>query len=97
MRNLGIAGLLWTVAVLGGGAWAQPADEPKSDIPVVKDCLAQKEAADLHPEYQPHITITYKPGDVDIEKGEPYRGKIVLGPEIFEEVKKDWQASISEA
>ena len=31
------------------------------------------------------------------EKIEPYRGKIVLGPEIFEEVKEDWKAGIKEA
>lgn len=37
-------------------------------------------------DYQPHVTITYEPGSVDIEKVEPYRGKIVLGPEIFEEI-----------
>lgn len=43
-----------------------------------------------HPEYQPHITITYDPGDVDPGKIEPYRGEIVLGPEIFEEVNEDW-------
>lgn len=36
-------------------------------------------------EYQPHVTITYK--DTDVSAIEPYRGNIVLGPEIFEEVK----------
>jgi len=39
-----------------------------------------------YPEYQPHVTITYEPGGVDLSKVEPYTGKIVLGPEIFEEV-----------
>ncbi len=34
--------------------------------------------------YQPHITITYEPGAVDLAKVEPYRGRIELGPEIFE-------------
>lgn len=38
------------------------------------------------PEYQPHITFTYEPGSVDIDKVEPYRGAIELGPEIFEEL-----------
>jgi phage-related protein (TIGR01555 family) len=36
------------------------------------------------PEYQPHITISYGAMPEGVE---PYRGKIVLGPEIFEEVK----------
>lgn len=37
------------------------------------------------PDYQPHISLTGEP--VDLSGVEPYRGKIVLGPEIFEEVK----------
>ena len=37
-------------------------------------------------EYQPHITISYNAGDLDLSKVEPYTGKIVLGPEIFEEI-----------
>ena len=47
-----------------------------------------------HAEYQPHITISY---GLTPEKIEPYRGKIVLGPEIFEEVKDDWIKGIKEA
>jgi uncharacterized protein len=38
-------------------------------------------------EYQPHITLTYDLGGVDLAKVVPYQGKIVLGPEIFEEVQ----------
>lgn len=41
-----------------------------------------------HPEYQPHVTITWNAPDLDLSKIEPYRGKIELGPEIFEEVKE---------
>lgn len=42
-------------------------------------------------EYQPHITLRYKDPSVgDTFKAlEPYRGRIVLGPEIFEEVKEN--------
>ncbi|MER8925796.1 phage portal protein [Mesorhizobium sp. M0859] len=36
-------------------------------------------------DYQPHISLTK--ADVDLTTIEPYRGKIVLGPEVFEEVK----------
>ncbi|HKF95078.1 MAG TPA: anti-CBASS Acb1 family protein [Gammaproteobacteria bacterium] len=37
-------------------------------------------------EYQPHMTITY--GDApDLATVQPYTGKIVLGPEIFEELR----------
>lgn len=48
-------------------------------------------------DYTPHITITYEPGDLDVEKVEPYRGKIVLGPEIFEEIVEDWEKTVTEA
>ncbi|MGO0683489.1 anti-CBASS protein Acb1 family protein [Pseudomonas fulva] len=37
-------------------------------------------------EYQPHVTITYAAGDLDLSKVEPYRGKIEFGPEIFEDL-----------
>lgn len=48
-------------------------------------------------EYQPHVTITYKrPDGLDLRTVEPYRGKLEFGPEIFEEVKDDWQNSIRE-
>lgn len=40
------------------------------------------------PEYQPHISIQIG-GDIDLSKVEPYRGKIILGPEIFEEIRED--------
>ena len=43
-----------------------------------------------YPDYQPHVTITYEGGDVDLSKVEPYRGKLVFGPEIFEELNTDW-------
>lgn len=42
-------------------------------------------AVPSHSEYQPHITITYGAMPENVI---PYRGKIVLGPEIFEEVKQ---------
>jgi phage-related protein (TIGR01555 family) len=37
------------------------------------------------PHYQPHISIQIG-GEVDLSKVGPYQGKIVLGPEVFEEV-----------
>lgn len=41
------------------------------------------------PDYQPHVTLTYDAGDVDIARIDPYRGTIELGPEIFETVNED--------
>jgi phage-related protein (TIGR01555 family) len=46
-----------------------------------------------HPEYQPHITISYDDRR-PLDEIEPYQGEIVLGPEIFAEVDADWQAKI---
>lgn len=48
-----------------------------------------------YPEYQPHITISWG-FEGDISQIEPYRGKIVLGPEIFEEVDDAWREKVSE-
>lgn len=48
------------------------------------------------PEYQPHITITYNSGDVDVSKVEPYRGQIILGAEEFKPIKLDWKQGVSE-
>ncbi|MBZ5761575.1 DUF1073 domain-containing protein [Rhizobium sp. VS19-DR104.2] len=49
-----------------------------------------------HPEYQSHITISYGGAPADISKVEPYQGEIVLGPELFAEVKEDWKSGVSE-
>nr|WP_289852489.1 anti-CBASS Acb1 family protein [Mesorhizobium liriopis] len=49
-----------------------------------------------HEEYQPHITISYE-FDGSLGSIEPYRGKIELGPEIFEEVDEDWSSKLTEA
>lgn len=39
------------------------------------------------PDYTPHISLTKAP--IDLTKVEPYRGRIVLGPELFEEIRED--------
>lgn len=50
------------------------------------------------PEYKPHITITYNGNDVDvdIDKIEPYQGKIVFGPEKFKKIEKQWAGDADE-
>lgn len=50
-----------------------------------------------YPEYQPNVTITYSGGDLDLEKVEPYRGKLIFGPEIFQELDEDWSSRLQEA
>ncbi len=50
-----------------------------------------------HPQYRSHITISYKkPDDLKVEDIKPYDGYIVLGPEIFEPINKEWKNSIEE-
>jgi HK97 family phage portal protein len=39
-----------------------------------------------YPEYQPHVTITYDGAGVDLSTVEPFRGPLIFGPEIFEEL-----------
>ena len=54
------------------------------------------------PDFQPHISISYEmPADYDQPKYagviEPYRGEIILGPEIFEELDEDWKSKVTES
>lgn len=48
--------------------------------------MREKGASFDWPEYQPHISIQIG-GDIDLATVQPYTGKIVLGPEIFEEIR----------
>lgn len=49
-----------------------------------------------HDEYSPHVTISYAAADIDLATVQPFNGPIELGPEVFEDLKDDWSASISE-
>lgn len=49
-----------------------------------------------HPEFQPHITISYAEDAPDLAEVKPYTGRIVLGPEIFEEVNPKWMEGVRE-
>lgn len=49
-----------------------------------------------HDEYQPHITISYAEDAPVLDTIEPYRGKIVLGPEIFEQINEKWMEGVME-
>lgn len=81
-----------------GGARALDLFGPASDVLVLAfnssklswrhEAISRAGASYDWDEYQPHITITKDVGaDFDLKAVEPYRGKIVLGPEIFEELK----------
>lgn len=59
----------------------------------IKDAGASWEYGD---DFQPHITISYAAATLPLTKVVPYRGQIVLGPEIFEEVNDDWKSTFEE-
>jgi phage-related protein (TIGR01555 family) len=49
------------------------------------------------PEYHPHVTLTYAaPEGMDLDAVEPFRGKLVFGPEIFEGLDLDWKSKVGE-
>ncbi|WP_107327479.1 anti-CBASS protein Acb1 family protein [Agrobacterium pusense] len=50
-----------------------------------------------HPEYQSHISISYSDDSPDLSTVEPYQGEIILGPEIFSEIREDWAESVTES
>lgn len=61
------------------------------------DMMVEKGCSWDYPEYQPHVTITYQGADVDLTAVEPYRGKLVFGPELFAELDEDWTSKVAEA
>lgn len=46
--------------------------------------------------FHPHVTISYDGAPADLDAVEPYQGKLVFGPEIFEPLDEDWKGRISE-
>ncbi|WP_406646879.1 DUF1073 domain-containing protein [Aliisedimentitalea scapharcae] len=49
-----------------------------------------------HPEYQPHVTISYAADAPELDEIQPYTGEIILGPEVFEEVNPKWFEGVKE-
>lgn len=48
-------------------------------------------------DYSPHVTLTYdKPDSLDIDAIEAYNGKIVLGPEVFEDINDNFRDTFTE-
>lgn len=48
-----------------------------------------------HPEYQPHVTLSWDAPDVDVNALAAYNGPLVFGPEIFEPVNEGWRAGLT--
>jgi hypothetical protein len=47
-------------------------------------------------DYTPHVTITYSGGASDIRNMPAYPGQIVLGPEVFEEIRASFDPAVLE-
>lgn len=48
------------------------------------------------PSFLPHVTFTYRAGEIDLDKVEPFIGELRFGPEIFEPIEEDWKERIRE-
>lgn len=60
-----------------------------SDLEWRHEEMVRRGASHDYDEYLCHVTISYDAGDVDLGKVEPYTGKLVFGPEIFEPIKEN--------
>lgn len=45
-----------------------------------------------YPIFKAHITITYNAGDISLANLKPFEKPLLFGPEIFEEITKDFSA-----
>lgn len=44
------------------------------------------------PDFQPHVTLTFRPTEgLDVSKMKAFQGRLVFGPETFEEYVDDWR------
>lgn len=52
------------------------------------DGMHAREDLHSHPDYQPHISLSEAKQSIDLSSVKPFTGQIILGPEIFEEIKE---------
>jgi hypothetical protein len=46
--------------------------------------------------YQPHVTISWEAGGLDLTKVKPFQGELIFGPEELSEIDEDWRSSVTE-
>lgn len=83
-----------SVEFLGGGAVTLRFEDV--DLEARWKSLCEAGADWKHDGFKPHITITYDPGNIDPAIVEPYGGRILLGPEVFEEIDDTWEQGLLE-
>lgn len=59
--------------------------------------MVENGASHDYEEYQPHVTLTYEAGDVDLDAIRPFTGELRFGPELFEPLDLDWKSKVTEA
>jgi 2'-5' RNA ligase len=42
--------------------------------------------------YTPHVTISYKKQEIDLEKVKPYNGVLIFGREVLKELDENWSS-----
>jgi hypothetical protein len=55
--------------------------------------MVRSGASHDYPEYLPHVSFATSAEGVDMAEVEPYTGALKFGPEIFEELERDWTPS----
>lgn len=55
--------------------------------------MAEHPATYDHPEYKPHVTLSYDIGDFDEKQLIPFKSALELSDEYVEDLKLDWQNS----
>ncbi|WP_188656624.1 phage portal protein [Sphingomonas metalli] len=58
--------------------------------------MVEAGASHDYDEYQPHVTLTYEAGDVDLDTIKPFTGALRFGPELFEPLDLDWKSKVTE-
>lgn len=51
--------------------------------------MIERGASSDYPDFKPHISVSKNVDGINLDEIKPYAGVIELGPEIFEEIKKD--------
>lgn len=46
--------------------------------------------------YKPHVTVSWDAASVDLMIIEPFKGTLIFGPEIYEEINEDWKDNLTE-
>lgn len=58
--------------------------------------MVEAGASHDYDEYQPHVTLTYDAGNIDLDTIKPFIGELRFGPELFEPLNLDWKAGVTE-